>query len=108
MTARGLCNCSCTGFALALRLLEQTPAEAACGASLGWDRATERARTLPAAHGCPVIPSFSTEDARPQVTPSSGGGKVDPSRVQALPGGSEQLPLWQRPQGPEYNAHTSE
>lgn len=35
-------------------------------------------------------------------------GKVDPSRAQALPGGSEQLPLWQRPQGPGYTGHTSE
>lgn len=35
-------------------------------------------------------------------------GKVDPSRARALPDGSEQLPLWQRPQGPEYTGHTSE
>ena len=35
-------------------------------------------------------------------------GKADPSRTQALPGGSEQPPLWQRPPGPEYTGHTSE
>ena len=34
--------------------------------------------TLPAAQGCRVIPSFSTEDARPQVSTSIGGRKVDP------------------------------
>lgn len=33
--------------------------------------------------------------------------KGAPSKAQALPGESEQLPLWQRPQVPEYTGHTS-